>query len=69
MITSNVDLVDDCYMYDDLWSGLFHVKNMVFVILYFLDAVLSTKVSPLSFLNSSPNLPIAVSIGLVLFPI
>ena len=29
----------------------------------------STKVSPLSFLNPSQNLPVAVSIGFVLFPI
>ena len=29
----------------------------------------STKVSPLSFLNSSPNLPITVSIRFIIFPI
>ena len=42
---------------------------MVFMILYFLDVAHSTKVSLLSFLNSSPNLPVAVSIGFVLLPI
>ena len=37
---------------------------------YLLDAAAhSTEVSPLSFLIASPNLPIAVSIGFVLFPI
>ena len=56
--------------------GLFHVHllfaffwNMVFMILYFLGVAHSTKMSPLSFLNSSANLPVAVSVGFVLFPI
>ena len=54
--------------------GLFHVHllpvffwNMVLIILYFLDGAHSTKVSPLSVFISSPNLPFAVSKGMVLF--
>ena len=50
--------------------GVFHVHlfsaffwDLVFMILYFLDVAHSTKVSPLSFLNSSPSLPVAVSMG------
>ena len=39
--------------------------NMVFMIVYFVDVAHATKVSPVSFLNSSSNLPI----GLVLFRI
>ena len=53
--------------------GLFHDHllpaffwNMVFMILYFLYVPHSTKVLPLSFLNSSPNLPVPVSVGFVL---
>ena len=49
--------------------GLFHDHrlpaffwNMVFMILYFVDLDYSNKVSPLSFFNSSPNLPVAISI-------
>ena len=42
---------------------------MVFVMMYFRDVAHSTKVSPLSFINSSPNLPVAVYIGFVCFPI
>ena len=57
--------------------GLFHVIhflpaffwNIAFVILYFLDVAHSTNVSPLSFLNSNPKLPVTVSVGIVLFPI
>ena len=36
---------------------------------FVLDVAHSTKASSLSFLNSRPNLPIAVSIGFVHFPI
>ena len=56
--------------------GLSHVHplpaffwNMAFMILYFLDVAHSTQVSPLSFLNSRPNVPVAVSTMFVLFPI
>ena len=56
--------------------GLFHVHvlpaffwNMVFMILFCLDVAHSTKVSPLSFINPGPNLPVALSIRFVLFPI
>ena len=56
--------------------GLFHVHlfpaffgNMEFMMLYFLDVAYSTKMSPLAFLNSSLNVPVAVSVGFVLFPI
>ena len=55
---------------------LFHVHlllaffwNMVFMILYFLDVAHSTKVSPLSFFNSSPYFSIVLSIGFVRFHI
>ena len=55
--------------------GLYHVHllpaffwNVVFVTLYFLDVAQSNKVSLLSFLNSSPNLPVGVSIGFGIFP-
>ena len=55
--------------------GHFHVHllpayfwNMVFMILCFLDVAHSTKVSPLSFFNSSPNLPVAVSMRVCSVP-
>ena len=54
--------------------GIFHVyllpaffRNIVFVTLYFFDIAHSAKVSLISFLNSNLNLPVAVSIGFLLF--
>ena len=56
--------------------GLSHVHlvpaffwNMVFMILYFLYVAQYTKVSSLSFLNPTPNLPVSVSTWFVIYPI
>ena len=55
--------------------GLFHVQllpaffwNMIFM-MYFLDVARSTKVFPLSYINSSSNVPVAFSVRFVLFHI